>query len=152
MVSLADPAAAVPLQEGRIVRLLGLALRFSGPGDISMAVPPTEAASGPFTVKEGAEFRAVVSFRVDGPSVTGLKVIDVRTRNGVELGGREVMLGDFRHGGPYELELPPDRVPSGPRARGVYDVYAALADAEGRVLDRRDYRFEIKKDWDPPYA
>ncbi|MFD7321607.1 hypothetical protein ACFV9D_11070 [Streptomyces sp. NPDC059875] len=152
MVSLADPAAALPLQEGRIVRLLGLALRFTGPGDITLPVPPSGSAPAPFTVKEGAEFRAVVRFRVEGPSVTGLKVVDVRTKDGAEIGRREVALGDFRHGGPYDLELPPERVPSGPRARGVYEVYAALVDGEGRTLDRRDYRFEVKKDWEPPYA
>ncbi|MFB7369571.1 hypothetical protein ACFC0D_06990 [Streptomyces sp. NPDC056222] len=152
MVSLADPAAAVPIQEGRGVRLLGLALRFTGPGDISLPVPPSGAAPEPFTVKEGAEFRAVVRFRVEGPSVTGLRVVDQRSKDGAELGGVDVVLGNFRHGGPYDLELPPERVPSGPRARGVYDVSASLVDGDGRVLDRRDYRFEVKKDWEPPFV
>ncbi|MEU6881587.1 hypothetical protein [Streptomyces sp. NPDC046712] len=153
MVSLADPASAVPLREGRTVRLLGLALRFTGPGEITLPVPASgTTVADPFTVKEGAEFRAVVRFQVDGRSVTGLKVVDERSKDGVEVGGHEVMLGDFRHGGPYDLELPPERVPSGPRARGVYEVSAALVDGAGHVLDRRDYRFEVKKDWEPPFA
>ncbi|MBT2444065.1 hypothetical protein J7E93_29025 [Streptomyces sp. ISL-36] len=149
-VSVADAAAAGPTREARTVQLLGLALQFSGREDIFVPVPPKGAASVPFTLKEGTDCRAVVRFRVDGPSVTGLKIIDVRSMSGVELGGREVLLGDFRRGGPYELALPPERVPSGPRARGLYDVYAALIDAEGRVLDRHDYRFEVKRDWETP--
>ncbi|QGZ47523.1 hypothetical protein GPZ77_03165 [Streptomyces sp. QHH-9511] len=150
VASVADAATTVPTHEGRTVRLLGLALQFPGREDIFVPVPPKGTTPTPFTLKEGTECRAVVRFRVDGPSVTGLKVIDVRSMSGVEIGGREVMLGDFRRGGPYELALPPERVPSGPRARGIYDVYAALIDAEGRVLDRHDYRFEVKRDWEKP--
>lgn len=132
------------------MQLLGLTLQFTGPDVLSVSIPPSEKTAGPFTLKEGMEFRAVVSFRVDGPSVSGLRVVDVRTRAGAELGSREVVLGDFRNGGPYELALPPERVPSGPRARGLYDVYAALIDGAGHRLDRRDYRFEVRKDWEPP--
>ncbi|WP_137991056.1 hypothetical protein [Streptomyces vilmorinianum] len=161
MDSLAGATAAVPLKERRTVRLLGLSLQFTGHDDISVPVPPSATAAAPFTVKEGTECRAVVRFGVDGRSVTGLRVIDVRNRagagrrsgpeaeGGAEVGGREVVLGDFRHGGPYELALPPERVPNGPRARGLYDVHVALVDGEGRVLDRSDYRFDVQKDWEP---
>ncbi|MEU7038498.1 hypothetical protein ABZ958_33190 [Streptomyces sp. NPDC046237] len=149
MVSLADTAPAVPPRERPAVRLLGLELQYTGHEDISVPVPAAEQASAPFTVKEGTECRAVVRFQVDGTSVTGLKVVDVRHRAGAELGGREVTLGDFRHGGPYELALPPERVPNGPRARGLYEVEAALVDGDGRVLDRSTYRFEVRKDWEP---
>ncbi|MCT4354037.1 rho GDP-dissociation inhibitor [Streptomyces sp. Je 1-79] len=149
MASLADTAPAVPPRERSTVRLLGLQLQFTGHEDISVPVPPSATTSAPFTVKEGTECRAVIRFQVDGTSVTGLKVVDVRHREGAELGGREVALGDFRHGGPYELALPPERVPNGPRARGLYEVEAALVDGEGRVLDRSGYRFEVRRDWKP---
>ncbi|MFD0146489.1 MULTISPECIES: rho GDP-dissociation inhibitor [unclassified Streptomyces] len=152
MVSLADTAPAVAHRERPTVRLLGLELQYTGHEDISVPVPAAEKVSAPFTVKEGTECRAVVRFQVDGSSVAGLKVVDIRHRAGTELGGREVALGDFRHGGPYELALPPERVPNGTRARGLYEVSAALVDGEGRVLDRSDYRFEVRKDWDPASA
>ncbi|MGW0465154.1 hypothetical protein ACWDX6_07785 [Streptomyces sp. NPDC003027] len=147
MVSLADAAESAPVRDGRAVELLGLSLQCAGRDPIAVPAAPPGTAAPPFTLKEGTECRAVVHFRVDGPFVTGLKILDVRSRSGAEVGGREVLLGDFRRGGPYELALPPERVPSGPRARGPYDVYAALVDGDGHVLDRRDYRFEIRKDW-----
>lgn len=152
MVSLADAAPAVPSRERPVVRLLGLELRFTGYEEISVPVPPAETVSAPFVVQEGTECRAVVRFQVEAPSVTGLKVVEVRRRDGSEVGGREVTLGDFRRGGPYELALPPERIPTGPRARGVYAVEAVLVDAAGQALDRSDYRFEVRKEWEPPPA
>ncbi|MEV4949022.1 hypothetical protein [Streptomyces sp. NPDC053755] len=146
MASLTGAAASAPVR-GLVVELLGLSLQFAGREAIAVPVPAAGTRSEPFTVKEGTECRAVVRFRVEGASVTGLRVRDVRSRSGSEPGAREVTLGDFRRGGPYELALPPERVPSGPRARGPYEVYAELVDGDGRVLDRRDYRFEIRKSW-----
>ncbi|GGT13063.1 hypothetical protein [Streptomyces purpureus] len=143
------PTAPEQVADGRTVQLLGLDLQFTIHEEISVPLPSPGAAAveKPFVLKEGVECRVVIRFEVTGPSVTGLRVLDVREMEGAEISRREVHLGDFRQGGPYELALPPERIPSGRRAQGRYDVHASLLDADDRVLDVRDYCFEVDRDW-----
>ncbi|MFI8288031.1 hypothetical protein EAO71_33550 [Streptomyces sp. ms191] len=147
MISVADAPGPTSARAGSGVELIRLSLRFAEP-DAPVAVPVAPAGEEPdaFPLREGIECRAVVEFQVLGRQATGLRVVDRRLRDGVAVGGREVALGDFRHGGPYELSLPPERLPIGPRARGVYEVRVALVDGGDHVLARRVYRFEITKD------
>ncbi|TQK49905.1 RHO protein GDP dissociation inhibitor [Streptomyces sp. SLBN-118] len=99
----------------------------------------------PVKLREGAECRAVLTFRVAGDAVDGLKVVHEWWKGGTEVARREVLLGDFRVGGPYEVVLPAERLPSGPGARGLYEARARLIDDIHRILGEQAYTFEITR-------
>ncbi|MFD5428218.1 hypothetical protein [Streptomyces sp. NPDC127084] len=100
------------------------------------------------TLKEGAEFRLRLEFRVPTrDDVEGLKFIDERTRQGVVVVHTETHLGDYRQGGPYEIVLPPVHLPTGHLARDFYECAGTFVDAAGRELGRETYGLELTKEW-----
>ncbi|MFJ6631997.1 hypothetical protein ACIQMR_11460 [Streptomyces sp. NPDC091376] len=133
--------------------LLAVTIQVEGRPDMPVRLAPapergSEPPPAPLVLREGAEFRVGLKFAVgSGYDLAGLRFIDERTRQGVTVGHQEILLGDYRHGGPYEIVLPPERLPIGHMARDVYQVTGTFVDKEGRVLGCETHSFEITKDW-----
>ncbi|MFI9585412.1 hypothetical protein ACIHCQ_26950 [Streptomyces sp. NPDC052236] len=132
-----------PIGDTRHFELLSVSLHAEGHHDPLVALP---LPGSPFALKEGAEIRVTLTFRLGKP-VEGLKFVDVRERQGVVVATNEVMLGCYRPGGPYEVVLPPERLPSGHLARDTYQVKGTFVDADGHVLGYGNHCFRITKEW-----
>ncbi|GFH38160.1 hypothetical protein [Streptomyces pacificus] len=133
--------------------LLGMTIQVEGRPDMPVRLTPPDGGSAgppsaPLVLREGSEFRVRLEFVVgSGRDLEGLRFVDERTRQGVTVGRQEILLGDYRRGGPYEIVLPPERLPIGHMARDVYQVTGTIADKDGRILGRESHSFEITKDW-----
>ncbi len=146
-----------PLEEpiGRIQQfeLLGVSLQAEGREEIDVPLPVSGGESvampraAPFALKEGAEIRITLAFRL-GTAVEGLKFMDMRQRQGAVVSTSEVLLGGYRPGGPYEVVLPPERLPIGHLARDTYEVTGTFVDSDGHVLGHERHTFVITKDWE----
>ncbi|AWK12243.1 hypothetical protein SSP531S_37860 [Streptomyces spongiicola] len=133
--------------------LLSVTIQVEGRPDMHVRLaPPEDGGAGPppppLVLREGSEFRVRLEFAVgSGRDLEGLRFVDERTRQGVTVGHQEILLGDYRRGGPYEIVLPPERLPIGHMARDVYQVTGTFADKDGRLLGCESHSFEITKDW-----
>ncbi|MGW0122048.1 hypothetical protein [Streptomyces sp. NPDC003327] len=106
------------------------------------AEPPT------LDLPEGAVLGVGLRFRL-GRDVDGLAFEETRTRawalsvEGESLSATRTVLGGFRAGGPYELRLPPERLPVGREGCAVYEVTGRFTDGEGHELARERHRFRV---------
>ncbi|MER5207776.1 hypothetical protein [Streptomyces sp. NPDC002825] len=91
---------------------------------------------------EGATVSLALTFRL-AEEVDGLVFEETRRYAGDVIGTQRTTLGGFRAGGPYEIRLPPERLPVGRANCGTYEVEGRFLDAEGRVLGREDHRFRL---------
>ncbi|MGW6393259.1 hypothetical protein ACWFR1_22725 [Streptomyces sp. NPDC055103] len=96
----------------------------------------------PLVLCEGAVISVVLTFRVKG-AVDGLTPEETRRYGGNVIGTTRTALGGFRTGGPYELRLPPERMPLGRANCGTYEVTGRFIDPDGRELTRESHRFRI---------
>ncbi|MFC5799895.1 rho GDP-dissociation inhibitor [Streptomyces formicae] len=145
------------MNSSRDFELLAVTIQVDGHPDIPVPLaqdgPDDQARerwARPTTVslREGAEFRVRLDFSVRARhDVDGLKFIDERTREGVTMGHRETHLGDYRPGGPYEVVLPPEHLPTGHLARCTYECTGTFVDGAGQELGRVTHALEITKDW-----
>ncbi|MFJ3584649.1 hypothetical protein ACIPPS_20820 [Streptomyces sp. NPDC090127] len=90
---------------------------------------------------EGAVVGVALTFRTD-EGVDGLSFEEERSHAGNLIATAHNVLGGFRAGGPYEIQLPAERLPVG-RGCGTYEVTGRFLDAEGRELARESHRFRI---------
>ncbi|MFE2015815.1 hypothetical protein [Streptomyces sp. NPDC059491] len=105
--------------------------------------PPREARQGePVVLWEGAAVSLALTFRV-GEEVAGLVVEMTWLFEGKALGTTRAALGGFRPGGPYEVHLPPERLPVGRAQRGSHAAECRVLDAGGRELARAGIRFRV---------
>ncbi|MER6997924.1 hypothetical protein [Streptomyces sp. NPDC000410] len=142
----------------RDFEILAVTIQLEGRPDIPVPLPPADTPEddwsppAPLVLKEGADFRVRLEFRVRSPEdLVGLKFVDERHRRGVPVAHQEIHLGDYRPGGPYEVVLPSERLPMGHVARDVYDATGTFLDGEGRVLGQERHSFEITKEWPHPH-
>ncbi|MEV6248772.1 hypothetical protein AB0M38_21560 [Streptomyces sp. NPDC051742] len=82
---------------------------------------------------EGAVLSIGLTFRL-GREIAGVAFEDSRVREGTVLATTRTVLGGFRTGGPYEVRLPPERLPVGRAYRGVYELTGRFTDGDGREL------------------
>ncbi|MET7758114.1 hypothetical protein ABZT27_25935 [Streptomyces sp. NPDC005389] len=123
------------------VELLGLALVSDELGTFTV---PLEGAGAdiPYELPEGAVVSVALTFRL-AADTDGLLFETVRVGEGEEPVARRIALGSFRAGGPYEIRLPPERLPLGRAHRGTYDVTARMSDAAGTEHARVEHRFTL---------
>ncbi|MFI2351653.1 hypothetical protein ACH492_32485 [Streptomyces sp. NPDC019443] len=141
-----------PIRGFSQLELLSVTLQAEGREGLDVPLPApgkaeTTLLESPFALKEGAEIRITLGFRLR-QAVEGLKFTVVRKRQGAVIGTTEVMLGSYRPGGPYELVLPPERLPTGRLARDTYQVTGTFTDADGNELGHEAHCFEITKEWE----
>ncbi|WP_369147766.1 hypothetical protein [Streptomyces sp. R44] len=103
---------------------------------------PDLRAAGEVELPEGATVSLALTFRL-AEGVEGLVFEETRRYAGEVIGTQRTALGGFRAGGPYEIHLPPERLPVGRANCGTYEAEGRFLDAEGRVLAREDHRFRL---------
>jgi len=121
-------------------------LKFNKPEDL------LEAKKKPIIVKEGAEFKIRVSFRVQHNVVLGLKIINTVSKLGKTLTRDEEMLGTYPPKNEFQtLEIPRlewTEAPSGMLLRGDYKAKIKFIDDDNRTHLEFEYVLKIAKDWE----
>lgn len=105
-------------------------------------LPVALGGGAPLVLGEGTVVSVGLTFRLGG-EVDGLTFEEERARDGRILSTTRTLLGDFRRGGPYEVWLPPQRMPVGRAHCGVYRMTGRLTDATGRELAREDHDLRL---------
>lgn len=104
---------------------------------VDLSLPEQDVVELP----EGTVVGVALTFRT-GEEVDGLTFVEERSYEGRTIATARNVLGGFRAGGPYEVQLPAERLPVG-RGCGTYDVTGRFVDAEGRELAHESHRFRI---------
>ncbi|MFE6105047.1 hypothetical protein ACFVQ4_34585 [Streptomyces laurentii] len=108
-----------------------------------LAVPLGDArAEAPLEVPEGAVVSVGLTFRL-GRNIDAVVFEDTRDWDGAPIGTSRTVLGGFRCGGPYEVRLPPERLPVGRAHCGVYGVTGRFTDGAGRPLTEEHHRIRV---------
>jgi len=123
-----------------------------GRSDVSIDLSTPEALAKLkeqiITIKEGAEYRLKVVFKIQHDVVSGLKYLHVVKRSGIKVDKMEEMVGSY---GPsadlYTKKFPLEEAPAGMLARGTYKVKSRFIDDDNFCHLEWDWTFEIKKDW-----
>ncbi|MFJ5708445.1 MULTISPECIES: hypothetical protein [unclassified Streptomyces] len=121
--------------------LLDVSLHTEEQGRLAVALGGAVDAA-PLVLGEGTVVSVGLTFRLGG-EVDGLTFEEERARDGRVLATTRTLLGDFRGGGPYEVWLPPQRMPVGRAHCGVYRMTGRLIDGTGRELAREDHDLRL---------
>jgi len=98
-------------------------------------------------VKEGAPYKATVSFKINHSIVTGARYVQVIKRSIVKE-KVEAMLGSYSASPETRsIEVISDEFPSGILARGEYKVISKVVDIDGLVWLDWEWQLKIAKDW-----
>ena len=104
----------------------------------------------PFIIKEGAQFRMKVQFRVQHNVLSGLKYLQKISKMGISNKSEE-MIGSYSPNTEdkpiHEKKFESDTAPSGMIARGKYSATSKFVDDDGQTHLAFDWTFEVKKDW-----
>jgi len=141
--------------DNRKVVILELALESTGRPDIAIDLTARDALAQlktrPFTIKEGAEYRMRVTFRVQHEVISGLRYLQVVKRKGIRVDKTEVMMGSY---GPntqaqpsYTKTFATEEAPAGLLARGNYQAVTKFTDDDKHEHLLFEWSFDIKKDW-----
>ncbi|MFG2642040.1 hypothetical protein ACGFYP_13865 [Streptomyces sp. NPDC048370] len=106
-----------------------------------IAVPLSAKGREVVDVPEGTVVGVALTFRT-GKEIDGLTFVEERSHEGRVIATDRSVLGGFRPGGPYEIQLSTERLPVG-RGCGTYDVTGRFLDAEGKELARESHSFRI---------
>jgi Rho GDP-dissociation inhibitor len=125
----------------------------------------------PFTIKEGAKFTMVVTFKVQHEIISGLSYVQVVKRKGIRVSKDTEMLGSYGPNTdkqpiytkrcksispllpiPKPARLTPplvheEEAPSGMLARGHYNALSSFVDDDKKVHLKFEWSFDIAKDW-----
>ncbi|MCB5179791.1 rho GDP-dissociation inhibitor [Streptomyces antimicrobicus] len=107
-----------------------------------VAVPLDDLPGAPFALPEGALFTVSLTFRL-AADVDGLCYVDSREVDGCSFPAVSTSLGSFRAGGPYEVVLPPEKLPAGRHSHGTYTVTGTFMDGDGEILAREAFRYRL---------
>ncbi|KAJ9143911.1 E set domain-containing protein [Coniochaeta hoffmannii] len=136
-----------------IIKSLSLESPGRAPITIDLSQPGSEATlkDKPFTIKEGAKFTMVVTFKVQHEIISGLSYVQVVKRKGIRVSKDSEMLGSY---GPntdkqpiYTKRFHEEEAPSGMLARGHYQALSSFVDDDKKVHLKFEWSFDIAKDW-----
>ncbi|KAB5540357.1 immunoglobulin E-set, partial [Coniochaeta sp. 2T2.1] len=136
-----------------IIKSLSLESPGRSPITIDLSTPGSEATlkEKPFTIKEGARFTMVVTFKVQHEIISGLSYVQVVKRKGIRVSKDTEMLGSY---GPntekqaiYTKRFHEEEAPSGMLARGHYNALSSFVDDDKKVHLKFEWSFDIAKDW-----
>ncbi|MFE6227930.1 MULTISPECIES: hypothetical protein [unclassified Streptomyces] len=122
--------------------LVDVSLHTEERGRLPVALSGGAADAAPLVLGEGTVVSVGLTFRL-GTEVDGLTYEEEYARDGRVLTTTRTPLGDFRRGGPYEVWLPPRRLPVGRAHCGVYRITGLLTDGEGRELAREAHDLRL---------
>ncbi|MFF2774370.1 hypothetical protein ACFVU3_05630 [Streptomyces sp. NPDC058052] len=123
-------------------RLLDVSLHTEERGRIAVALGAGARDAAPLVLGEGTVVSVGLTFRL-GLDVDALVFEEERVRDGRAPVSHRTPLGGFRRGGPYEVRLPPQRMPVGKAHCGLYRVTGRLTDGHGRELARVDHHVRL---------
>jgi Rho GDP-dissociation inhibitor len=103
--------------------------------------------TNPIQVKEGAAYKAIITYKINHSIVTGARYIQVIKRSVVKE-KVEAMLGSYSADpNPRSTEVISDEFPSGMVARGTYTVTSKVIDLDEQVWLDWKWKLKIAKDW-----
>ena len=106
--------------------------------------------ASPLVIKEGAEFKFRISFRVNHEILAGLRFVNKRKKMGFS-DTEEVTIGSFAPASaPHVFEFPRfgyNDAPSGMLYRGTYTCADSFVDSDGVEHLKYTYKITIAKDW-----
>ncbi|MFD5328486.1 hypothetical protein [Streptomyces sp. NPDC127092] len=123
--------------------LLDLSLHTEELGRLEVPRSDRPGEAEPIVVPEGTVISVGLTFRLD-QEVDGLAFEESLVMEGKVLATTRTVLGGFRTGGPYEVRLPPERLPVGRAHCGVYTVTGRFTDGDGRDLGEESYRMRLE--------
>ncbi|XP_038047340.1 rho GDP-dissociation inhibitor 1-like isoform X2 [Patiria miniata] len=103
----------------------------------------------PIVVKEGAEYKIKLIFRVQREIVSGLRYFEADYRKGIRVDKANFMVGNY---GPkteeHIFQSPVDELPVGMMRRGVYIVKSKFTDDDKNIYLEWEWSFSVKRDWE----
>ncbi|XP_010493686.1 PREDICTED: rho GDP-dissociation inhibitor 1-like [Camelina sativa] len=134
-----------------VVKILTLTLRSPEREDMVLTIPENgkPTSKGPwFTLKEGAKYSLVFTFRVTNNIVSGLRYSNTIWKTGIKVYSRKEMLGTFSpQAEPYNHVMFEETAPSGLLVRGSYSVKSKFVDDDNKCYLENNYNFDIRKNW-----
>ncbi|KIK96947.1 hypothetical protein PAXRUDRAFT_265205 [Paxillus rubicundulus Ve08.2h10] len=110
-----------------------------------------DAKKNPIVIKEGVEYNARITFKVNHSIVSGIRYLQVVKKAGIRVVKMEQMIGSYgphSNGEPYVKDFPPEESPSGTVARmGSYSVRSRVIDDDGGVYADWEWSFKLGKEW-----
>ncbi|KAF7667009.1 hypothetical protein LDENG_00083330 [Lucifuga dentata] len=101
-----------------------------------------------FILKESAEYKIKINFKVNREIVSGLKYVQETFRKGIRIDKSDYMVGSY---GPradeYDFVTPLEEAPHGVLARGQYNIKSKFIDDDKHVHLSWEWNLNIKKDW-----
>ncbi|CCX06686.1 rho guanidine dissociation inhibitor [Pyronema domesticum] len=142
--------------DNRTVVILELALIVAGRPDVVLNLDSPDAVSkleeSPFTVKEGAEYRMRVKFRVQHEVISGLRYLQLVKRKGIPIDKSDQMMGSYspntKENPFYEKTFSEEEAPSGMLYRGTYQALSKFMDDDHKEHMSFKWTIEIKKSWE----
>jgi len=142
--------------DGRKVVILQLSLLITGRPDVVINLDSPGAleslSQNPFTIKEGAEYRMRVRFRVQHEVISGLRYLQLVKRKGIKVDKSEEMMGSYPPNVSetpyYEKTFADEEAPSGMLYRGSYNALSKFMDDDQNNHLEFSWSFDIKKSWD----
>ncbi|XP_059204228.1 rho GDP-dissociation inhibitor 1 [Centropristis striata] len=102
-----------------------------------------------FVLKEGAEYRIKINFKVNRDIVSGLKYNQQTYRKSVKVDKADYMVGSYgpRPKEEYEFLTTMEEAPKGMIARGSYTIKSKFTDDDKHDHLSWEWNINIKKDW-----
>ncbi|CAN0283847.1 unnamed protein product [Lampetra planeri] len=140
----ADPTVA----NVQVTRLTLLCETAPGPLTIDLTGNLETFKKESFVLKEGAEYKIKINFKVNREIVSGLKYIQQTYRKGVKVDKTHYMVGSYGpRGEEYDFTTPLEEAPKGLLARGTYNVKSQFTDDDQHDHLSWDWNITIKKEW-----
>lgn len=123
------------------------------PTTIDLSKPGSEATlkDNPFTIKEGAKFTMVASFKVQHEILSGLHYVQVVKRKGIRVSKDSEMIGSYAPNTQqqpiYNKKFQEEEAPSGMLARGHYNAVSSFVDDDKKEHLKFEWSFDIAKNW-----
>ena len=123
------------------------------PTTIDLSTPGSEATlkDKPFTIKEGAKFTMVASFKVQHEILSGLHYVQVVKRKGIRVSKDSEMIGSYAPNTEqqpiYNKRFQEEEAPSGMLARGHYNAISSFVDDDKKEHLKFEWSFDIAKSW-----
>ncbi|OAA57077.1 RHO protein GDP dissociation inhibitor [Niveomyces insectorum RCEF 264] len=119
--------------------------------DLSVAGSEATLKDKPFTIKEGARFTMMVTFKVQHEVLSGLRYVQIVKRKGLRVSKDSEMIGSYAPCTDkqplYTKRLTEDEAPSGMLARGHYNALSTFVDDDKKTHLSFEWSFVIAKDW-----
>jgi len=119
--------------------------------DVQDPAKLADVKKNPITIKEGVEYNALITFRVNHSITSGVKYLQVVKRAGLKVDKLEQMVGSYGphpEGTPYTKAFPTEESPSGMLARsGSYHVRSRVIDDDNHIFADFEWSFKLAKEW-----